>query len=172
MTPTNGTTICGPALAAFPTQDTPWGIVVDLGPLQVGQYREVVLPMKLAPDAALPFLSATLELVGDCAEERVSIEATDREPDGGALSCEIARLRAAFIDTCTSILLQSPAPSHGAAEPKIAALAHTLSSSEACGDERVVAMLCDVTGRMTKAMTGADRFARWGRCSARAAVKR
>ncbi len=163
MTPTNGTAICGPALGAFSTQDTPWGIVVDLGPLQVGQYREVVLPMKLAPDTTAPFLSATLEVVGDSAEERVSIEATDREPDGGALSCEIARLRAAFVDCCTSILVQDPKPSNGPDEPKIAALARTLSSSDACGDEGVMAMLSDVTGRMTKALTGADRFQRWGR---------
>jgi len=154
--PLNGATI--PGLAH---EDGPNGLLtLNIGPLQYGQYREIIVPVKMPSDPNAPFLDVTLEY-GDPVQ-RISLEAQEREVDGGALSCEVAMLRAEFIDTCAALLKQKPLPSSGGAEPLIRALVQRFESSDAAGDERVVAMHSDIVGRMCKALDGSDRYKRWG----------
>jgi hypothetical protein len=160
LTPLNGSKLLGPALGGFKSEDAPWGLVLNIGPLQYGQYREIVVPIQMPSDPNAPFLDVTLEY-GDPVQ-RISLEAQEREVDGGALSCEVAMLRAEFIDKCAALLKQKPLPSTGGAEPLMRALVQRFESSDASGDERVVAMHSDIVGRMSKALDGSDRYKRWG----------
>ena len=160
LTPLNGSKLLGPALGGFKSEDAPWGLVVNIGPLQYGQYREIIVPIEMPSDPNVPFLDVTLEY-GDPVQ-RISLEAQEREVEGGALSCEVAMLRAEFIDKCAALLKQKPLPSTGGAEPLMRALVQRFESSDASGDERVVAMHSDIVGRMSKALDGSDRYKRWG----------
>ena len=154
--PTNGATI--PSLAR--DSGSSCSPTLHIGPLQYGQYREIIVPVEMPSDCSAPFLDVTLEY-GDPVQ-RISLEADEREVDGGALSVEVAMLRAQFVDTCAALLKQKPLPCAGGAEPLMRALMQRFESSDAAGDERVAAMYADIVGRMSKAMDGADRFKRWG----------
>ena len=154
--PTNGATI--PSLARDSASSC--SLTLHIGPLQYGQYREIIVPVEMPSDSSAPFLDVTLEY-GDPVQ-RISLEADEREVDGGALSVEVAMLRAQFIDTCAALLKQKPLPCAGGAEPLMRALLQRFESSDAAGDERVAAMYADIVGRMSKALDGADRFKRWG----------
>jgi hypothetical protein len=154
--PTNGATI--PNLAR--DSESSCSLTLNVGPLQYGQYREIIVPFEMPSDPGAPFLDVTLEY-GDPVQ-RISLEADEREVDGGALSVEVAMLRAQFVDTCAALLKQKPPPCAGGAEPLMRALVQRFESSDAAGDERVAAMYADIVGRMSKALDGADRFKRWG----------
>ena len=154
--PTNGATI--PSLARDSGSNC--SLTLHIGPLQYGQYREIIVPVEMPSDCSAPFLDVTLEY-GDPVQ-RISLEADEREVDGGALSVEVAMLRAEFVDTCAALLKQKPLPCAGGAEPLMRALMQRFESSDAAGDERVAAMYADIAGRVSKAMDGADRFKRWG----------
>ena len=160
LTPMNGSKLVGLASGGFKSEVAPWGLVVNVGPLQYGQYREIIVPVEMPSDCSAPFLDVTLEY-GDPVQ-RISLEADEREVDGGALSVEVAMLRAQFVDTCAALLKQKPLPCAGGAEPLMRALMQRFESSDAAGDERVAAMYADIVGRMSKALDGADRFKRWG----------
>ena len=160
LTPMNGSKLVGLPSGGFKSEVAPWGLVVNVGPLQYGQYREIIVPVEMPSDSSAPFLDVTLEY-GDPVQ-RISLEADEREVDGGALSVEVAMLRAQFIDTCAALLKQKPLPCAGGAEPLMRALLQRFESSDAAGDERVAAMYADIVGRMSKALDGADRFKRWG----------
>jgi hypothetical protein len=158
--PLNGAKIPGLAHDASSDGGSSGCLTLNIGPLQYGQYREIIVPIEMPSDPNVPFLDVTLEY-GDPVQ-RISLEAQEREVEGGALSCEVAMLRAEFIDKCAALLKQKPLPSTGGAEPLMRALVQRFESSDASGDERVVAMHSDIVGRMSKALDGSDRYKRWG----------
>merc|ERR1719171_963289 len=47
LTATNGAEFAGPVMGDFATTEAAWGRVVSIGPILLGQSREVVVPMRI-----------------------------------------------------------------------------------------------------------------------------
>merc|ERR1712013_121360 len=59
LIPKNGAEFAGAVCGGLPTSETTWGRVVRVGPLQFGQLRQVVVPMRIPPGSE-SFLEAVV----------------------------------------------------------------------------------------------------------------
>lgn len=165
----NSAEFTGAVLGKYQATDTSWGRVVALGPLQLGQSREVVVPMSL-PAGMEPYLEVVFTYaIPGAAEGRTSVQVASRSASVDALMAEL-RCRAvqAGFDSVTEA-----AAGHGkAAQEALTALAsHLAMSAATCDDERLSALRADIDGRMSKALKGKERFNRWGKHYLRALVR-
>jgi len=138
--------------------DASWGRVVSLGPLQFGQSRELVLPMKI-PSGDEPYLQATVVFPGpDGREARAEGLGTSRS---GSVDAKIAVCRSKMVDVG-----YSAAKIFATANDNLARLKTEMTAAFPNAEEappNFQAVHTDVNGRMTKALDGVDRFNRWGR---------
>jgi Mg-chelatase subunit ChlD len=151
LTPGPGGAFAGPVKGGFSVMETEWGRVVDIGSLQLGQSREVVVPMAFSGPGM--YLEAFLEY-GDSVAEAVG---TDRTKSAEA---EAAVHRARAIDALDAAFKLATAGNLDEAHAVVGAVVPPASS-----DERLNALAGDLnsSGRAIKAMTGMDRFNRWGK---------
>ena len=59
LIPGSGSKFTGPCLGNMPESEESWGRFIHVGPLQFGQYRDIVIPMNIPPGTA-PYLEAVL----------------------------------------------------------------------------------------------------------------
>jgi hypothetical protein len=151
LTPGPAGSFAGPVKGGFATTATEWGRVVDIGSLQLGQSREVVVPMEFSGPGM--YLEAFLEY-GDAVAEAVG---TDRTTSAEA---EVAIVRANAVDGLDAALQLALKGKLDEAHAVMRTVCPAASS-----DERVNALAGDLntSGRAIKAMTGSDRFNRWGK---------
>eukprot|EP00930_Biecheleria_cincta_P037642 TRINITY_DN25857_c0_g1_i1.p1 TRINITY_DN25857_c0_g1~~TRINITY_DN25857_c0_g1_i1.p1 ORF type:complete len:502 (-),score=112.80 TRINITY_DN25857_c0_g1_i1:124-1629(-) len=131
--------------------------VVHLGPLQAGQPREVVVPLRLSPGAE-PFLRVELVFSSSDGQEfRTSLEVADRKASPKALA---ASMREQAVTVGYSALRNASSGKGKAAQTSVQAL---VASLEEDTSGLLSGLKADVAGRMTKAMKGKERFNRWGK---------
>jgi hypothetical protein len=166
LTASHGATIAGPVGSCLPCIQVPWGLSVQVGPLQFGQSREVTLPLTLpdhAPTSGDTFLEAYLELPG---RKRVTALHKPTSEDE-ALACEVAYLRSLVVQTCSQVLSSTQDRSADMMRP----VAERIASSFAITHPAVIALHNDVLGRLSKSLTGMDRYNRWGKHYVRALMR-
>jgi len=169
LTTVGGAEFAGPVFGDYPVTEASWGRVVSLGPLQFGQSREVVVPMKI-PAGTAPYLEAivTHPRKGG-GEHRFSAQASSRRPP--TQDAVVAVIRAEVVSVCYEAVRGAVAGRGKAAQESVQALGSRLSESHALADAGLAALRSDVEGRMSKALKGKERFNRWGKHYLRALAR-
>jgi hypothetical protein len=171
----NGATFSDQQLV--PYTPTPWGHVVNIGPLQYGQYRDIVVKLNIPglrnenpPQKRLKqvtkdetdYLIVTVvyeDLLGNSQEHRCagsSHSATEHS--------RLAHVRNDIINTVTNVIKEC----QGARCPNGIKLMRDLSNriltlnTEFPNNDTILGFLGDVNERMSKAISTAERFKRWG----------
>mmetsp|Transcript_98642 Transcript_98642/g.318094 ORF Transcript_98642/g.318094 Transcript_98642/m.318094 type:complete len:1066 (-) Transcript_98642:431-3628(-) len=184
LMPRGGAVFTGPVLGGFAEQNESWGKAVSLGPLQYGQSREVVVPLRMPPFSAdsHPSCQPYLEIVltyprASGSVGRVCATAKDRTSTADAV---VALCRADAVTT-GNFAIQSASKNEGQhavqavkqlcarLETSTAALSRSIGAGET--DGRLSALQGDTDGRMSKALRGKDRFNRWGKHYLRALMR-
>jgi len=150
-------------IAADMVTDTSWGRVVNLGPLQFGQNREVVVPMRI-PMGDMPYLEAVVVYPSPNGREARSggVGATR----SGSDDAKIALCRSMMVETGYKVIDACERREVDEAEKAMATLKSEMSSAFATPEgapDAFTTLKADVDGRMTKAFDGLDRFRRWGK---------
>lgn len=144
-----------------------WGRVVSLGPLQFGQEREVVVPMKV-PAGDAPYLQAMVIYPGkDGKECRAEGMGSGRKGTEGA---KVASCRGQTVATGYRVLELGAGTQADAAMIELKSCM-TKYFPEDDFVQNFSALKSDVDGRMTKALDGRDRFNRWGKHYLRALTR-
>ena len=193
--PLNGSELRG--LLGAPTVTVAGGVTkVELGPVQYGQPRHVVVQLAIPPGASLhqPYLTASMTFQ-DVTGTWVTMEAVGVRTDGGAV-VEEQVLRSAFVDTVQAVLTLKRPPRKnamggmfaaaapdprvlaanklvlgGGADPLVAAqnlvsaLADRVRASASLvqGSAVMAALLEDIEGQFTIALSRDEYFQKWGR---------
>lgn len=187
LMPRGGAELAGPCLGNFEEFNESWGRAVSLGPLQYGQARDLVVPLRLpavvgdggaTDDAAAskPYLEVVLTYPrASGGSGRVSVEAASRQ---GSLDALVAKCRAEVVSIGYAAVDKAAQSKGKVAGEDVAALASRLAAEEAkClsrsgeHDGRLTALSADVGGRMSKALQGKERFNRWGKHYLRALMR-
>jgi len=158
---------------SIPVREAPWGLVVNLGPLQIGQMRNIVVPMNLGaiPNDA-PYLEVTLEY-----ENEIQNGEPYRIIEYGiarsqSIDAKVAYIRNIAVSEVYDIINAFAAGRDVNAVRMMNGLIATIAGFvEVVADRRVVGLLEDLRGRMSKALTTTERFSRWGQHYLRAIVR-
>jgi adenylate kinase len=158
---------------SMPVREAPWGLIVNLGPLQIGQTRNIVVPMNLnnVPNDA-PYLEVTLEYENEVPNGepyRVVEYGIDRSQ---ASDAKVAYIRNVAVTNVYDIIDAFVAGHTVNAVRMMNGLIATIAGfPEVAADRRVVGLMEDLRGRMSKALTTTDRFNRWGQHYLRAITR-
>lgn len=146
-----------------------WGRVVSLGPLQHGQSREIVAPLRIPPGTA-EYLEVFLTYPTANGERKVSAQTSERTASQDA---KMAYLRNTVVSTGYKAVLQGSSGKNP--ESDVAALASQVTGNMFDGaldsDGRFIALKSDLEGRMSKSVKGKERFNRWGKHYLRALMR-
>jgi len=143
-------------------------VSVDLGSLQCGQSKDIVLRMSQATSE--PYLAARLEFDNLSGRSAVTAEAKLAEVTKEAADAvERHRCRSLFVstlkqvtciagsgDACTEMSVQ-------AGHQLIRDLGEKIAASHAASDEKVAALLEDILGQSAEALSRLDYWKKWGR---------
>jgi len=145
---------------------------VNLGTLQFGQTKDIVVPMKLQGLTEEAFLVANVQyetLLGEV-ESVKGVEGTATSPVD-LKYVESHRCRCRFADALGKagakrfVLLKADALAVGTQEDREAAIRDTIElvkSSPACEEENTKALLEDMCGQTLEAVSKAEYFNKWG----------
>lgn len=167
LTALRGASFVGPVIGGFNQSEETWGISIDFGPLQHGQCRSCVVPMRLPADAE-PFLEAvaTYPVLGDADCRAVAIGAA-RDPIPNGI---VSKYRCLTVDLGHTVVEDGENRRGREAGEKALALATEIK--ECMTAEPMLAPLhVDVDGRLSKALKGQARFNRWGKHYLRALTR-
>eukprot|EP00928_Gymnodinium_smaydae_P005605 TRINITY_DN11904_c0_g1_i1.p1 TRINITY_DN11904_c0_g1~~TRINITY_DN11904_c0_g1_i1.p1 ORF type:complete len:1021 (-),score=117.12 TRINITY_DN11904_c0_g1_i1:307-2919(-) len=180
LMPRSGAELVGPVLGEFAELNESWGRVVKLGPLQYGQSRDVLVPMRIPDGSSRGEGSVYLDAVltyprADGTTGRISIEASCRKTSPHAL---LAGCRADVVSTGYGAIgkaVKNKGKQAGAdvsdLNKRLAALVAESNPNDGLTDSPLLALKADVDGRMSKALQGKDRFNRWGKHYLRALMR-
>mmetsp|Transcript_42665 Transcript_42665/g.117708 ORF Transcript_42665/g.117708 Transcript_42665/m.117708 type:complete len:765 (-) Transcript_42665:151-2445(-) len=172
LTAKGGSEFTGPVIGV-PNQmvaDTCWGRVVSLGPLQFGQSRDLIVPMRIS-GGTLPYLDAVVVWkIADNAQGRSFLRASSRNV-GRHVAAACARSE--MVQAVGEAIMDGDGNMAFLGLSKLLALADRIALDEAANepDESVIALKSDLQGRAAKALLGAQRFERWGRHYLRALAR-
>eukprot|EP00927_Polykrikos_kofoidii_P023330 TRINITY_DN21530_c0_g1_i1.p1 TRINITY_DN21530_c0_g1~~TRINITY_DN21530_c0_g1_i1.p1 ORF type:complete len:759 (+),score=83.32 TRINITY_DN21530_c0_g1_i1:78-2279(+) len=166
LMPQGGAEFAGDVVGSLKVSNASWGRVVSLGPLQYGQSREIVVPMRLNPGSE-PYLEVVINnpYGGSGEETRVSTAATSREACQRATT---AAIRCQATKVISAAITAAAAGQGRSAQQSVVALA---SRTDFCGDGALQALKADIDGRACKALKGKERFNRWGKHYLRALMR-
>jgi len=162
LTAKGGARFTGPVVGVgeHMVTETSWGRVVNLGPLQFGSTREVVLPLFI-PAGTEPYLDAIFVFpTAGNKESKATGQGTSRTTAAFAVA---AYARSDTVDIGYLAVKEAVARHQDEAQAHMAALVTRLEGKEVFGGEWCATLRTDVEGRATKALVGTDRFERWGK---------
>jgi len=112
----------------------------------------------------VPYLSVTVDYIklNDGQAEKEAIEATEK--DDNSVEVEVQRARLMFVDTVKEALVLMKRDLLERAKKLIDDLIESIEglSNEAKRDERIVALLEDLTGQVSEALSKEEYFKKWG----------
>jgi len=140
-----------------------------MGPLQFGQARDIVVPMKI-PAGQAPHLEVIVSYPRNGAAHKVSHISGNRIANQEAI---VAGLRSKAVTVGYECLILSEIGEGEQAQTKMKFMADEIAAiAELAPDcAALVELSFDVGGRMSKALDGADRFNRWGKHYLRCIVR-
>mmetsp|Transcript_115465 Transcript_115465/g.327175 ORF Transcript_115465/g.327175 Transcript_115465/m.327175 type:complete len:679 (-) Transcript_115465:42-2078(-) len=170
LKPLNGMQFAGHALGGLPTTEQDGALTVDLGQVQFGQSRQVLVPMSFTGDLppGADYLQVTLKYSTHGAP--TSCEKKFQKTDDVEV-VESQRLRVQFVDVCRKAMEKmsfTGGPEQVAAallegQGMIKAFMDEVETSPACDADSVKALLEDVTGQVSEAFSREDWYSKWGR---------
>jgi len=167
-----GASFAGQPLGGLDCNVADWGRVVNLGTLQFGQSREIVIPMSI-PAGATEYLEVVATYPDANGKEiKCSTKATARTATKGALAA-LARVQSVDVG---SNAIQTVAGGNWAsgleAAREIGATVTSLCETPlGNGNEALLVLKEDVCGRLEKGMSTQERFNRWGKHYSRALIR-
>jgi hypothetical protein len=174
LTPLNGAEFTGSVLANFAVTEATWGRVVSIGPLLLGQSREVAVPLRI-PGGSEPFLEATLGFVNFSGQkDQATLKGSQRRATQSSI---LSNARARTVSTGYQAVTDACGGRGKSAVQAVTALAQSYegyvaaSSSKGEVDTSLMALRIDVDGRMSKAIKSKERFNRWGKHYVRALMR-
>lgn len=175
LTPENGASFVGDGiLGGYPVKKDGQNMILNLGSLQFGQSKDVILQMKMPPGAvSAGYLTASLEY-GTRAGTLST--ATCKDPGAGSPDSfplvEQQRLRLRVVDGCRQAmkLTKQSAADKAAGKPvplpaaqEVAqALISEIEASGVIDEENIQALLQDVTGQVSEALSKEEWYSKWG----------
>lgn len=171
LMPKNGAELIGSVSGGFLELEESWGRAVSLGPLQYGQVRNLVLKMRLPADNGEPHLDVVLAYpAASGGKGKACTESASRTVSSDAAT---ARCLADAVSTGYEAISLAMKNKGKEAGELVAALCTRVQDAEAesAADGRLIALKADVTGRMSKALKGKERFNRWGKHYLRALMR-
>lgn len=179
LSPSGGASFTGAARGKLPTDEETWGLSVSLGPILYGQEREVVVPMKIPASeedgaAAKPYCDAVLTFAhttrGGQAEARATARGESRK---GTVASVVAELRTRVVDVGFQACADAKAAKGRKAQADVEKLSLHLEEQHKAmpSDPYLKGLYDDVSGRMSKALKGSERFNRWGKHYLRALMR-
>jgi len=167
LTEMNGSKFTGDVLGGHSVAETSWGRVVSLGPLTLGQTHDIVVPMNL-PKGTAAYLDVVLEYTkSDGSMVRVPFEGVSRT---GSMHAMVTGLRSEAVSIGWEAVADKTGQHCDRAMAKMQAMTDKIENTAGLGDTGK-ALFADVGGRMTKGLTGRDRYNRWGKHYLRAIVR-
>jgi len=151
----------------LPITMTSWGASIDMGSLNYGQSRDLVVTMEV-PDHSNDYLDVTMTCtkIGATDSERVTQTLKGTENDN---EVDVQRFRGRFVDEVTASLkkcvngktvLSADRPE---AVAIIEAFVDEITNHPVSGDDRVQGLITDLTGQVMEAL-GKEKFLKkWGR---------
>jgi hypothetical protein len=141
----------------------PWGLVFDLGPLHLGSYRDLIVPMKIPVDVHdhhRLFLKVTVEWNSENNNYKESLAGDDLVVTADALA---AFARMSSVHSLEKVIDKCDATDP--AGPKIlkALIGQLIGLEATAKDARITALLKgDLQERISKAVSTVERYKRWG----------
>lgn len=156
-----------PGVDAQMVTDTSWGRVVDIGPLQFGGTRELVVPLHIPAgdesQADRPYLEAVVVYTGaDGKEQQASGKGSSRKATQSAVAA-LARSSTVSVGYQAVDLAATNASKNEEAQQTMKDHVDTVRDLEATGGDWVQTLKGDIEGRVSKALLGDKRFHRWGK---------
>jgi hypothetical protein len=151
------TSLVGSPHADFAT----WGARIQAGSVKFGQTRDFIV--ELSDIQQGEYLCGTLKYIDPFTRQTVEVtaEGTARNVDKNALYAQLYRLK--FV-TAVRKALQDMNQDHAAAAKKhVTDLIEEISNSSVAAEPNIVALLEDLNGQVTEAISRADYFRKWGR---------
>mmetsp|Transcript_2645 Transcript_2645/g.7915 ORF Transcript_2645/g.7915 Transcript_2645/m.7915 type:complete len:661 (+) Transcript_2645:149-2131(+) len=189
LCPLGDARIVGPVLGGNFHERESWGVSVDLGPLQLGHSRDIVVPMRI-PDGESAYLEAVVSyaLPGERplgSALRVAAQGASRSPLRGGLvaefRCKAVDLGHAILGRCDTGQLPpfmrtpghvSEAQQQRVRTAEVEAIAFAAEMVPHLKDNPGLSDLhVDISGRFCKSLKGHERFNRWGKHYLRALTR-
>lgn len=163
LEPNNGAKI--KSVVGTPRSDTTsWGAKIHVGSVKFGQSRDFVVEMSFPQSKSDDYISVTLNYVDPHSRQPATLttDGTTYNSNEQESLKQLFRLRA--VDAIHQAITSSNAqPGSEAAKAVISNLVSEISKSSVASDEYIVALLEDLTGQATEALSRADYFRKWGR---------
>jgi len=174
LQPTNGASFAkSGVLGGHPTRVEGTSLVVNLGSLQYGQTKDVIVKMTVPKEAVSSYLQATVTY-STCAgvAPPASAMGTSKGGPGRDLDVEQQRLRLEFVD-CVRRSMQAckrssldkakgkPMPL-GEGQAVMAAFIAEVEASPVVGVEAIAGLLEDARGQVAEALSREDWYTKWG----------
>jgi len=160
LEPLNGAKI-ETVLGGHQKDEASWGVRLNIGSIQLGQSKNVVVNMSDMPTPGTPYISATLTYQNRKSEViKVAVEGAERIDF--SMETEVQRLRLVATDRITQALTIALEGNLPHATEIISALVAEMKASRAAEEPRIVALLKDVEGQVCEALSKPDFFKRWG----------
>lgn len=166
LEPQNGAKIIdGGLLGTFPVQQTSWGAVVNMCSLQYGQAKDLVVRMTVPPDTIngnKPFLTATVKY--DVPGSQIPVESIAQLSlvgDTPTPEADVHRYRLAFTECIGKVLELMKENKMPQAQQLVQKFADEIRSLKSA-DDRLKALLADVTGQVSEAISKREWWERWG----------
>jgi hypothetical protein len=175
----NDAAFAGGVGAKYNTVDTNWGRIVDIGPLQYGQSRDLVVSMNIPAKTSNqdePYLEVVVEYDNSTGgpSHKVSFTASSRKSTPDAIA---ALVRNQVVSAVIDIIDQCEKGQGPAGIKAMKALVGKIAACEEASkhggfpDKRIVGIHADTSGRMSKALSTVERFKRWGKHYLRALTR-
>lgn len=168
LCPKSKAEFAGSVLGDHAVLDESWGRVVSLGPLQHGQSREVVVPLRI-PSGNAEYLEVFLTYPTATGEQNISAQTSARTASQDA---KVGYLRNTVVSSGYEAVRKGCSGKNPEAEVT-AVVSHIATDhiDELSSDGRFVALKADLEGRMSKSVKGKERFNRWGKHYLRALMR-
>lgn len=163
----NGATIVtdkeGALPGGYPFELTSWGGVASLGSIQYEQSKDVLFRVKLPEGVSLAdFGTFTVKYETKSSSEPVtlSVDSDKSVLDHNPEEVEVQYFRLATVDVIKEAMKSTPKGKNAKVEELIKKIS---SSGSAKSDKRVKALLEDLKGQVSEALSKQEWFNRWGR---------
>lgn len=147
----------------LPCNQVPWGIVVKLGPLHMGQPRDIVVLMDQIPIPAQDYVDVTLEYGQEDGGDAIKINCigpiVGLPPTNDSI---IAFLRSEACSKIASVIDLCESKGAEGNQMMNMLIGRVTAVSIASPDPRISKLLEDLVGRASKAISTPERFNRWG----------
>ena len=158
--PVNGSSIVE-NFSAFPNQTTSWGKMINLGSLQYGQKKNIVIEMKNF-DTSNIFINTTLKYKDTRINKMNTIVSrnyyTNNDPNVMVHYC-----RYFFADNVIKAMNYMNCNDQHSANATIKMLSESLKASSVKDHKYIVDLIKDTDGQVTKAFSRKDWYDRWGK---------